>query len=200
MFCTNCGTKNADGAKFCTGCGAPLTPSASVSDNQQQVPAPQPVRRAQEAPIAEGRPPAQPDSPSAEQPQPKRKKSKARIVIPVLAVVIIVAAVAVAAVFTNGFGLLGVPVRATVDDYSWDELSKISAQISAKRRPSRSPRAITSPIPTARSTALRRSESSSPTAQRPRFKLLASIMTTSPMDPEKQASHFCSPMAWHSAE
>ena len=24
MFCTNCGQENKDGAKFCTGCGAPL--------------------------------------------------------------------------------------------------------------------------------------------------------------------------------
>lgn len=131
MFCTNCGTKNADGAKFCTGCGAPLMPSASVNNNQQQAPAPQPPRRVQEAPVVEERPPIQSDSSTAEQPRPKRKKSKARVVIPVLAAVIIVAAMAVAAIFTNGFGLLGVPVRATVNDYSWEELSKISAQISA---------------------------------------------------------------------
>ena len=131
MFCTNCGTKNADGAKFCTGCGAPLMPSASVSNNQQQAPAPQPARRVQEAPIVEGQPPIQSNSSVAEQPRPKRKKSKARVVIPVLAAVIIVAAVTVAGIFTNGFGLLGVPVRATVNDYSWEELSKISAQISA---------------------------------------------------------------------
>lgn len=131
MFCTNCGTKNADSAKFCTGCGAPLMPSASVSNNQQQVPAPQRARRVQEAPIVEGQPPIQSNSSVAEQPRPKRKKSKARVVIPVLVAVFIVAAVAVAAVFTNGFGLLGVPVRATVNDYSWEELSEISAQISA---------------------------------------------------------------------
>ena len=131
MFCTNCGTKNADGAKFCTGCGAPLMPSASVSNNQQQAPASQPARRVQEAPIVEGQPPIQSNSSVAEQPRPKRKKSKARVVIPVLAAVFIVAAVAVAAVLTNGFGLLGVPVRATVSDYSWEELSEISAQISA---------------------------------------------------------------------
>lgn len=131
MFCTNCGTKNADGAKFCTGCGAPLMPSTSVNNGQQRVPAPQPPRRVQEAPVVEGQPPIQSDSSIAEQPRPKRKKSRARVVIPVLAAAIIVAAVAVAAIFTNGFGLLGVPVRATVNDYSWEELSKISAQISA---------------------------------------------------------------------
>lgn len=131
MFCTNCGAKNADGAKFCTGCGAPLMPPASVNNDPQQSPAPQQAQRIQEAPIVEERPPAQPDSSSAEQPQPKRKKSKARVIVPVLAAVIIVAAATVAAAFTNGFGLLDVPVRATVNDYSWEELSKISAQISA---------------------------------------------------------------------
>lgn len=131
MFCTNCGTKNADGAKFCTGCGAPLMPSTNVNNSQQQVPAPQPARRIQEAPIVEGQPPIQSNSSVAEQPRPKRKKSKARAVIPVLAAVIILAAVAVAAVFTKGFGLPGIPVKATVNDYSWEELSKISAQISA---------------------------------------------------------------------
>lgn len=131
MFCTDCGTKNADGAKFCTGCGAPLMPSTGVNNGQRRVPAPQSPRRVQEAPVVEERPPIQSDSSTAEQPRPKRKKSTARVVIPVLAAVIIVAAMAVAAIFTNGFGLLGVPVRATVNDYSWEELSKISAQISA---------------------------------------------------------------------
>ncbi len=131
MFCTNCGAKNADGAKFCTGCGAPLMPSTDVNNNQQQASVPQPARRVQEAPTVGEQPPIQSDSSVTEQPQPKRKKSKARVVIPALAAVIIIAAVAVAAVFTNGFGLLGVPVRATVNDYSWEELSKISAQISA---------------------------------------------------------------------
>lgn len=131
MFCTNCGAKNADGAKFCTGCGAPLMPSTGVNNSQQQVSAPQPARLVQEAPIVEEQPPAQSDSPSAEQPQPMRRKSKARVVIPVFTAVVVIAAVAVAAAFTNGFGLLGVPVRATVNDYSWGELSRISAQISA---------------------------------------------------------------------
>ena len=130
MFCTNCGTKNADGAKFCTSCGAPLMPSSSVNNQQRQAPAPQSAPRAQAAPMVEEQPSSRPTAPAPEQPQLKRKKSKARIIIPVVAVVV-VAAVAVAAVFTNGFGLLGVPVRATVNDYSWEELSKISAQISA---------------------------------------------------------------------
>lgn len=131
MFCTNCGAKSADGAKFCTVCGAPLMPSASVSNSQQQAPAPRPVRQAQTSPAVEQQAPARPIPPAPEPPQPRRKKSKARVVIPVLAAVIIVAAVAVAAVFTNGFGLFGVPVRATVNDYSWEELSRISVQISS---------------------------------------------------------------------
>ena len=30
MFCPKCGTKNVDGAKFCTGCGAPLGPAPAA--------------------------------------------------------------------------------------------------------------------------------------------------------------------------
>ena len=37
MFCPNCGTQNADGAKFCSGCGAPL----GAQQPQQQYQQPQ---------------------------------------------------------------------------------------------------------------------------------------------------------------
>ena len=30
MFCTNCGSQQKDGAKFCTACGAPLAQAPSV--------------------------------------------------------------------------------------------------------------------------------------------------------------------------
>lgn len=123
MFCTNCGAKNADGTKFCTSCGARLSAPDSVPPQQptQSVEA----RPSQQAATGD-------DSPQSgsRSPKPRKKRSKARIVIPVVAVVV-VAAVAVAAFLTNGFGLMGVPVRATVNEYSWDELSRISAQISA---------------------------------------------------------------------
>ncbi len=37
MYCSNCGTKNPDGAMFCINCGASLQPSsAGNNENQQQ--------------------------------------------------------------------------------------------------------------------------------------------------------------------
>lgn len=122
MFCTNCGAKVADGARFCTNCGATLSEPSPAAVK------PEPARPQRSV---EPQPPAPVPAPTpAPAPTPKKKRSKAKIVIPIVAVVV-VAAVAVAAFLTNGFGLMGVPVRATVNDYSWDELSRISAQISA---------------------------------------------------------------------
>lgn len=44
MFCTNCGAKCADDARFCTKCGKPLNPSTPVSKSVSQ-PVSQPVSR-----------------------------------------------------------------------------------------------------------------------------------------------------------
>ncbi|MBP3378850.1 MAG: zinc ribbon domain-containing protein [Clostridia bacterium] len=43
MFCTNCGQKNNDGAKFCAGCGCALVSNSSERTEQatQYTPAPQ---------------------------------------------------------------------------------------------------------------------------------------------------------------
>lgn len=38
MFCPNCGTQNADGAKFCSGCGNTLTPDVNAAPVQPQAP------------------------------------------------------------------------------------------------------------------------------------------------------------------
>lgn len=45
MFCTQCGTKLPDDARFCTGCGAPVTPKAAT-----QAPAPAETQTAEPAP------------------------------------------------------------------------------------------------------------------------------------------------------
>ena len=37
-FCTKCGKQNPDTAKFCTGCGATLTPITATSVPSQPVP------------------------------------------------------------------------------------------------------------------------------------------------------------------
>ncbi len=52
MFCSQCGTNNADGAAFCAGCGAPL-------ENEQTV--------KQEAPVQDT--PVQPEAPVYQAPQ-----------------------------------------------------------------------------------------------------------------------------------
>lgn len=38
MFCGKCGTKNPDGAKFCSSCGAPLTKTSDTAAPPQTVP------------------------------------------------------------------------------------------------------------------------------------------------------------------
>lgn len=144
MFCTNCGSQQKDGAKFCTVCGAPLGQAAPV----------EPV-----IPVTAGSSAA-----SAESPRRSRGPVIAATVLVILAVV---AVVGVAAVVTDGFGLMGPSseppvvatpqsspteapqttpepeetpepepdpapeVRATVEEYSWDELSEISELISS---------------------------------------------------------------------
>lgn len=133
MFCTNCGKQIPDDSVFCPECGAridldgelqesktttlkqdwPNAPTSTQANNT--------VSNDNQAPIQNSKPP---------------KKSAARIVIPVV-VIAIVAVVAIAGFLTKGFGLLGdsgvngVPVRESVNDYSWDELSQLSSAISA---------------------------------------------------------------------
>lgn len=44
MFCPNCGSSAADGAKFCANCGSPLAaPTPQAAPVQEPVPAPQPI-------------------------------------------------------------------------------------------------------------------------------------------------------------
>ena len=79
MFCPKCGTKNIDGAKFCTACGNPLV-SASAAPVQQN--------------------PAPGASPAAQGPAPKLAKApgakkKAPIIIGAAAAVVVIALVAV---------------------------------------------------------------------------------------------------------
>ena len=88
-FCKNCGAKLDGAKKFCTGCGqavqvdAPQHP-AQAAQSQQAAPVQQPVYQSQ---------------------VPAKKKSEAPLIIVI--VVVLIAAIATAAIFTNGFGLLG---------------------------------------------------------------------------------------------
>ena len=139
MFCTNCGSQQKDGAKFCTVCGAPLTQTPPVEGAL-------PVEKGVRSQESGGKGPV--------------------IAAVVLVVVALAAVVGVAALMTDGFGFAkpakeapvatspqdpatqtpqnkpkpeetepAAPaepeVRASVQEYSWDELSQISALISA---------------------------------------------------------------------
>jgi|GEM_PF-3101697 len=128
-FCSNCGTQFEGTAKFCPVCGAGQSPAPEQPAQQAQ-----PYQQAAYQPA---QPPAyqQPQQPAYQQPQQpayqptqqaayqqpvyqpqapvtpvvpggkgKKKKSKAPLVI---VIVVVIAALAAAAVFTNGFGLLG---------------------------------------------------------------------------------------------
>ena len=71
-------------------------------------------------------------------PAPKKRKSKAPLIIGIVVAVLLVAGVVTAGLLTNWFGLAetgaadaGVPVRESVNDYSWEELGQISDAISA---------------------------------------------------------------------
>ena len=105
MFCPKCGKENADGAGFCGSCGASLKKDVTAT------------------PVAA--------SPTAT--AQKSAKKSGRLIGIVAAVVVVI--VVIAGIATNGFGLLGVPVRDSVNDYSWEELSKISEEISEAPSP-----------------------------------------------------------------
>lgn len=104
MFCRKCGTKNADGAKFCINCGAelaspqptaqpagPVPPQATVP--QATVPQATPVAPAG-APVPPQGAPQQPFQQTAyQQPAASAKKSKAPLVIGGVVAVLAVLAV-----------------------------------------------------------------------------------------------------------
>lgn len=149
MYCFNCGHQIPDDSVFCPECGCrvdtamaeledepststtetgkPITPPMATPLANQQVPSPQNEDVAA-------------TTPAASHNSPGKKKSKALIVVPIVVLVLILG-IAAAGVLTGWFGLAGsngiisvgqgVPVRDSVNDYSWEELSAISDEISA---------------------------------------------------------------------
>lgn len=109
MFCRKCGTKNAEGTKFCTNCGAPLeAPSPAI---QSGAPVPPSATAPQPTPVAPAGAPVPPTGapvapqgmpqqgtyqpPVYEQPAAPAKRGKAPVIIG--GVVAVVAILAVAA-------------------------------------------------------------------------------------------------------
>ncbi len=140
MFCNNCGSQQKDGAKFCTVCGAPLMQAASATPVEPVLPAQKNAR--------------------AQRPRSGNGPVVAAVVLVVLAVASVVG-VAALMTDCFGFTkpaeeapVVASPqdsttqtpqaepkpqaeapaapeVRASVQEYSWEELSQISALISA---------------------------------------------------------------------
>lgn len=126
MYCPKCGKENNDNAAFCSSCGGKLN-------------APQAAEAAKEAPIVTTT--ATGSVTTGDGSTTKAAKKTGRTIGIIFAAVIVVAVVVTAAM-TEGFGLLGngsgvgsflssgPQVKDSVNDYSWDELSKVSAEIS----------------------------------------------------------------------
>lgn len=128
----------------------PVTqPSVQAQAQQQTQPQPQPEQQVQPVPVqtttASGMPvnPAPIPTPAVaataaadasgreiSMPKSKKKGGAAKIIVIIL-VIALIAAAAATAVLTNGFGFMGPAVKGSLNEYTWDELSKISEQISA---------------------------------------------------------------------
>lgn len=114
MYCPKCGSKNEDNAAFCSSCGEKLNAS-QAAETAKGAPV---VTTTATGSVTTG------DGTTA-----KAAKKTGRT-IGIIFAVVIVAAVVVTAIMTGGFGLMGPSIKGSVNDYSWDELSKISAEIS----------------------------------------------------------------------
>lgn len=84
MFCSKCGANNADGAAFCSACGAQMKKTPDTAAPQPQL---------QPQPQFQHQPQPQP------QPQPKKHSSVGAIVLSIVLTAIIVAGLAVGAYF-----------------------------------------------------------------------------------------------------
>ena len=96
MFCSKCGANNADGAAFCSACGAQMKKAPDTAAPQPQ-PQPQPQSQPQPQPQPQYQPQPQPQS--QPQPQPKKHSSAGAIVLSIVLTAIIVAGLAVGAYF-----------------------------------------------------------------------------------------------------
>ncbi len=101
------------------------TPQSVAPTSHQAAPRPQ------AAPVAaQAAQPVQQPREDLQVKMPKQKKSKAPLIGGIVGVVVIAALVAVM-VIVNPFGLGGSSVKASVNEYTWEELSAISDEIAA---------------------------------------------------------------------
>ena len=116
MFCPKCGTENPAGAKFCKGCGSPLPQSAPAQPGSTLPGAYQAGMQWQAFPAGV--------KAASSAPAPARRHRW-----PLAIAFAAIAAVVLAGVMTNRFGLFGLMVKGSVNDYSWAELKTLSRQI-----------------------------------------------------------------------
>ena len=87
MFCTNCGTNNADGVKFCSGCGMPMNNSE-----------PTPVQP--QAPVYYA--PVEPVAPMAPAPAPQKPKNNTGLIVGIIVGVLVIIGAVIAILFATG--------------------------------------------------------------------------------------------------
>lgn len=150
-FCVYCGKSTLEAKQKLVQQTAPAQASAAApvptpnpaNPSQAQTPAgiPQNVPQANNvtspapAPTPVNIPPTvppmqQPLQAAAGVPQEPKKKSKRGGIIAIIIALLVIIGIVVAGFLTNWFGLAQVSVKSSVNEYSWDELSRISSQIS----------------------------------------------------------------------
>lgn len=146
MLCPNCGKKNPDGRKYCANCKSLLNQpsdnssvqlqnttarkhlpnshsSAKTHCNQKQTLAP-----AVEMTYASPSKSSSTGTSTSTQPSSKARKRKRSIFIGSI-IAIVACALLVAVFIFDVFGINDVPIKSSVNDYSWEELSRISNDI-----------------------------------------------------------------------
>ncbi len=106
MFCSNCGTNNADGVKFCSNCGNPM-PTPKPVEETVVASEPTPVAPAEPVAPAPVYAPVEPVAPApAPAPAPEKPKKKNNNII-IIAIVAVIAVAAIVVGILFGTGVIG---------------------------------------------------------------------------------------------
>lgn len=106
---------------------APGKPQTTVTPTQSR-PVQQPAPVANTAPVAQ--PAAVATASVVAATGNAKPKSRLGLIIGIVIALVIIGGIVVAGIMTNWFGLAQAPVKSSVDEYTWEELSNISSQIS----------------------------------------------------------------------
>lgn len=114
---------------------APITASAPQAAPEPQPAAPPQGKSVHEVmgtsqPMPQVAPPAAQPIASNGDKEYSKKRGKNKLIIPIVAAIVILLGIGIATFITDGFGLIKVSPKGSVNEYSWRELSKISSEIS----------------------------------------------------------------------